>query len=291
MSVPAVEIEVCLWYIAGRSYRMKKIISCIVSAMLCMVCFSAFAEEAVPTFDEPNSYVFDSENGSEPRFKYLITVSDFAREGTLKFQIYGYGGKGSHEWNDLGQVKVEGFTVEKDKKSGCRSVYPAPRLEANASKYSLYRYYAIHLVTPQDRDLQFTADMKNGNLNFYAWEADADVEYEPLPYPRNERAFSFGWGGGDVSGGTKVIVDNKSKVGNLAVTFYAYDCVNHAWVTYGSAELGKNGSSTRIKKAGKKLQMDDYPFYAISEDNTEEEFDYNVSCTKSEIRITLRDKR
>lgn len=254
-----------------------------------VLCAAGAAAEGLPEFSQPNSYVIDSEDyvvdGSSTlgRFRSLITVMDYAREGLIEVKIWGWGGKKVGErWEDLGNIRLAGFGDN-------------PRLETDAGKYLYCRYYAIQVVTPTNREFKFTHDQMWGNLNFQVWEADADISDRPLPYPRNmpENTYVF-----DIntfySGGKNnydvIYLTNGTKIPHLYVALYAYDSKKHIWVLYADTALDKINDRLKLKKSDKHLKLYKYQYFGLAESESGEDLFYNVSTSANSIVVTVLQK-
>ena len=140
----------------------------ILTACACLLWGGVLIAQTMPAFDKPNSLVYDTENGKEDKFAYLITATDYAHDGKVVAEIWGYGGKEKEEWKSLGEITLLGFS-------------DSLRLNYDANKYIRYRYIAIQLKAGK-RKFHITADQKKKNMNFYFWELGDDISSNPLPY-------------------------------------------------------------------------------------------------------------
>lgn len=242
--------------------------------------FSAAAilnAQNMPSFDGDNVLVVDSyavRNQGGTRFKALIKTYDYACDGIIQAQIYGYGGKADNHWTELGTVKMEGFGDE-------------PKLNGSADDYLKYQYFALKIKSPENKKYQITSNQLNNNLNFYIWEADADITKAPLPYMKNNiRTFVFDAKKLDTDYDDKIYVVNQTGLNALSFTIHGYDRKKHVWVTYASGSTNK-GESKKMKQVSKKMDLDDFRYFAVEEMNTEGDYKYEITSGKDDINIIV----
>ena len=236
------------------------------------------ASSKVPSFDGDNVLVVDSyairEQGGT-RFKALIKVYDYACDGDIQAVIYGYGGSSELSWKELGTVRLAGFGDE-------------PKLNGSADNYLKFQYFAIKLKSSGNKKYQITSNQLNNNLNFYVWETDADVNAAPLPYLKNNiRTFVFDAKKLDSEYDDDIFIVNETGLDGLSFTIHGYDRKKHVWVTYASGSLNK-GNTKKLKKVSKKMDLDDYRYFAIEEVNTGGDYSYEVVSGKDDINIIVR---
>ncbi len=256
---------------------MKKLQRVFATAFIFAAAATLHAQK-LPVLEGENVFVVDSyairkEGGT--RFSSLIKVYDYACDGTIQAQILGYGGNEGNRWADLGTVTLEGFGDE-------------PKLKGSTDSYLRYQYYGIRILTPENKKFQITSNQLNKNLNFYIWEADADVKASPLPYMKNNiRTFVFDAKKLDSDYDDEIFIVNETGLDALAFTVHGYDRKKHVWVTYASGSVNK-GNSKKLKQVSKKMDLDDFRYFAVQEMNTEEDFTYEIASGKDDINIIVK---
>ncbi len=232
----------------------------------------------LPVLDGDNVLVVDSyeiRNEGGTRFSSMIKVYDYACDGTIQAQIFGYGGNEGKRWADLGTVTLEGFGDE-------------PKLKGSADKYLRYQYYGIKIISPENKSFRITSNQLNKNLNFYIWEADADVTASPLPYMKNNiRTFVFDAKKLDCDYDDKLFIVNETGLDALSFTVHGYDRKKHVWVTFATVSVNK-GNTKKMKQVSKKLDLDNFRYFSVQEMNTEEDFSYEIASGKDDINIIVK---
>lgn len=244
-----------------------------------------FAEE-LPAFNKPNSLVYDVENGKEDKFCYLIKGTDWAHDGKVIAEIWGYGGKNkADEWVSLGEITFLGFGE-------------TARLNTPTEKYVNYHYYAIQIKAGK-RKFQIRADQLKQNLNFYFWEEGTDISKAPLPFNNDApEAYVFDLYLVDKDIGNQMrIINNTETDDDLQVTVYSYNEKKHAWSNFGEC-LAKASASERMTWVDKKKfseKVKDWRYYALEiyrADGDKSIEDYTVSLAKNigGLYITVKNR-
>ncbi|MBR1911043.1 MAG: hypothetical protein IJ828_01670 [Treponema sp.] len=256
---------------------MKMFQKVFASAFLFAAAATLYAQK-VPVLDGENVLVVDSyaiRNEGGTRFSSMIKVYDYACDGTIKAQIFGYGGNEGNRWADLGTVTLEGFGDE-------------PKLKGSSDQYLRYQYYGIKIVSPENKQFQITSNQLNKNLNFFIWEADADTAASPLPYMKNNvRTYVFDAKKLDADYDDKIFIVNETGMDALSFTVHGYDKKKHVWVTYATGSANK-GNTKKLKQVSKKMDLDDFRYFSVQEMNTEEDFTYEIVSGKDDINIIVR---
>ena len=251
----------------------------------CVLCGGALAAQSLPAFDKPNSLVYDSENGNEEKFYYLVLGTDYAHDGKVVAEIWGYGGKEKEEWVSLGEMTFLGFSEVK-------------RLNTPQEKYVRYRYYAIQLKAGK-RKFQIRADQMKKNFNFYFWEEGTDISKNPLPYNSdNPDAYVFDTFIVDENVGNNMRIINGTETDDdLEITVYNYNAKKHAWTTFGECTATADATErmTWVEKRRITDRVKDYRYYAMSIFSTDGEKsldDYTISMTKNfgGLYITVKNR-
>ncbi|MCR5762183.1 MAG: hypothetical protein K6G00_02230 [Treponema sp.] len=255
---------------------MKKLQKLVAAAFIFAAASALHAKE-FPALDGDSVLVVDSyeiRDRGGSRFTSMIKVYDYASDGEIQAQIFGYGGNEGNRWADLGTVSLEGFGDE-------------PKLKGSSADYLRYQYYGIKIISPSTRKFQITSNQLNKNLNFYIWEADADVNAAPLPSMKNNiRTFVFDAKKLDSEYDDDIYIVNKTGLDALSFTIHGYDKKKHVWFTYASGSVN-TGNSKKVKKVSKKLDLDDFRYFAVQEVNTDEDFTYEIVSSKKDINIVV----
>ena len=204
----------------------------------------------LPAFNKPNSLVYDTENGSEDKFMYLITATDYAHDGKVMAEIWGYGGKEAEEWVSLGEIALSGFS-------------DSYRLNTDANKYLRYRYIAIQLKAGK-RKFVIRADQKKKNMNFYFWEAGTDPSVSPLPFNNDyPDAYVFDmWLIDKGHGGNIRFVNDAESPGGFECTVQGYNEKKHSWELFGECRANQ-GEYTWLKQRKLSYNLKDFRYYSV----------------------------
>ena len=82
----------------------------------------------------------------------------------------------------------------------------------------------------------------------------------------------------------KIYVVNQTGLNALSFTIHGYDRKKHVWVTYASGSTNK-GESKKMKQVSKKMDLDDFRYFAVEEMNTEGDYKYEITSGKDDINI------
>ncbi len=247
----------------------KQIFSILVtSALLMFSSVTQLSAQELPKFDEPNSFVVDSEVKSGDRFNVAVRVVDYAINRTITAEVYGYGGKFHEEWDLIGTVNLRGW--------GDKPMVPF--VQGAKIDYIHYRYFAIKIInpTPEVKKYKFTSAQKERCLDFYVWEENANTKKDPLPYyiaDPSVRVYDA-VGRGCTNYSDDLYVACNSEYFPLYVTVYAYNQKKFTWTECGSAQLDSKGD---VKKIKGKYNLKDYRYFAVKELNTGRKFSLNFS--------------
>ena len=269
--------------------NFKKTLAALLAACLLG---GALAAQSLPEFDKPNSLVYDVENGKEEKFCYLIKGTDWAHDGKVVAEIWGYGREDKYgrkdrpdEWVSLGEITFLGFGE-------------VLRLNTPVSQYVNFHYYAIQLKAGKRR-FQIRADQLKQNLNFYFWEEGTDIGKNPLPYNSdNPDAYVFDTYLVDENVGNNMRIINKTETDDdIEVTVYNYNQKKHSWLTFGDC-VAKASATERMTWVDKRHITDkvkDYRYYALNLMSTDGEKsleDYTISMTKNlgGLYITIKNR-
>lgn len=252
---------------------LKSITKAIAVAVLAVLTVFPVMAQDLPSFNEPNSFVFDTEAPGQEKFSLLIKIIDYATDEKISVDVFGYGGKFKEEWDSLGTITLKGFSEE-------------ARVERIAGKmdYNRYRYFAIKTKSPSGINHSFTADQKNGNLNFYIWNDDADPAKNPMPTLSDHKnayvfdAYKLGEKYSD-----DIYVKNNSKTDPLVMTVYLYNQQKHLWLVYGSSDV-KVGKEKKLK-AGGRYPLQNYRYFAVVPENADNPLEYQIFVKSGNINI------
>ena len=249
----------------------------------CALCGGIAGAASMPAFDKPNSLVYDTENGKEDKFVYLITAADYAHDGKVVAEVWGYGGKEAEEWKSLGEMTFVGFNE-------------IQRLNSDANKYVRYRYIAIQLKSGK-RNFTIKADQKKRNMNFYFWEEGDDPSVNPLPFNSDHpTAYTFDVNVVDEKiGGNVRIVNEVDCADGLECTLYAYNEKKHSWLVFGECH-SERGNRNWIERKKLRSNLKDHRYYSLdvfSSDGVKTTPDFNFYLTKElgGLYITVKDRQ
>lgn len=199
----------------------------------------------LPYFDnEGMTYlVVDSgPDGDEFRFNIGVQVFNRTYDKNIRAEVYGWGGRFKEEWYMINPIRIDRWT-------------PNPKLFHSFYRgidYTHYRYFAIKILKPKDNKYKVVSDQKDGNLNFYIYDAGMNMSADTGTVSVYEASAQSYVVSGDViteSDNDSLFLTSKNKIENMPVNLYVYTKSKKILVYYGVIKFTDWMDKKKIKKA------------------------------------------
>ena len=214
-------------------------------AALLALSFCAAAEDA-PAFDGENAYVIDAA-GIAGAFKDNVLVVDKAQEEAVSVTVFAYK---DGAWQEIGAKAFTRF----DEELKIKAKKPA--------RLSDSRYFAVQAA--DGFSAAYKVEKRRNDLCIEVRSAGSDLQKPACPaFAQNPKAFVFDAAALDDDADENLkITGYLSAGGEVTFRVYAYDAKKRAWIVWGTADIGHNGDTEKVK-GGKHDDLDDYRYFAV----------------------------
>lgn len=222
---------------------MKKSLFAGIALFLATFCIWA---EAVPAFDGENAFVIDTATIAG-KFKDNVVLVNKTQEEKCAVKVFAYIG---NAWQEIGSKAFASF----DEELKIRSKKPVKLADSQYFAVQAQNgFSAAYKVTKESNDLYIEVRSEGSDLSKPVCPA----------FPNNPKAFVFDVKTLDDDADENLKIRGYlSSSGEVTFRVFAYDAKKHAWIVWGTADIGHNGDTEKVK-GGKHDDLDDYRYFAV----------------------------